>query len=80
MSPACTYCGYRWISRMRDPKECPRCKTRNWKSPCGPRAQELYKLNEKTPLERERERERVLSDPAPEPDQLKVSDLNRGGI
>ena len=26
----CKKCGYSWISRIEQPKECPNCKNRNW--------------------------------------------------
>lgn len=26
----CNKCGYSWISRTEDPKECPECKSRDW--------------------------------------------------
>ncbi len=31
MKIKCHKCKYEWESRVKEPKECPRCKTRNWK-------------------------------------------------
>jgi predicted Zn-ribbon and HTH transcriptional regulator len=28
----CIKCGYSWVSRVDQPKECPHCKSRNWDS------------------------------------------------
>lgn len=28
MKIKCKYCGYEWTPRVKDPKECPRCKRR----------------------------------------------------
>jgi len=28
MSKSCSKCGYKWESRIEDPKSCPRCKQR----------------------------------------------------
>jgi len=28
----CQKCGYSWIPRTLEPKECPKCKSRYWKS------------------------------------------------
>lgn len=27
----CKKCKYEWLSRVKNPKECPKCKTRDWK-------------------------------------------------
>lgn len=27
----CEKCGYEWLPRTEDVKECPKCKSRNWK-------------------------------------------------
>lgn len=26
----CLSCGYEWLPRVDEPKECPNCKNRNW--------------------------------------------------
>lgn len=26
----CGHCGYEWNKRIAHPKECPKCKNRNW--------------------------------------------------
>ena len=26
----CGKCQYEWVSRVKHPKECPQCKSRNW--------------------------------------------------
>ena len=31
----CKRCGYDWLPRTADPKVCPRCKSREWKSDKG---------------------------------------------
>lgn len=27
----CRQCGYKWVPRVDDPIECPKCKSRKWK-------------------------------------------------
>lgn len=28
----CSFCGYTWHPRVKEPKECPKCKNRKWGS------------------------------------------------
>lgn len=28
----CGKCGYEWIKRVKDPKQCPKCKQYEWKN------------------------------------------------
>ena len=32
---SCKECGYKWSSRVKLPKECPKCKTRDWEDDKG---------------------------------------------
>lgn len=33
MECKCLRCGYGWEARINNPKECPRCKSRDWEQP-----------------------------------------------
>jgi len=35
MECKCLRCNYKWVARVRKPKECPKCKAYDWDKPKG---------------------------------------------
>jgi len=40
----CVKCGYKWIPRVSEPKECPQCKSRYWKNSSSEKTETLKEL------------------------------------